>query len=162
MTIITSIQKVGESVQQTTEIALFDRTNLLLVADSSTVEGKEIVRRNEYVLAEGDDAFPMTARSEIRLNPNGLNGVGSTGISIRLSTRVTKIDDTNGEVLFDEPISAVLALTVPGTEGLHNVADAMMLLEAVFSLSYKGVTTTLLRPKTVVLDKFSYGAPDIS
>jgi hypothetical protein len=158
MSTTTEIQNVVQT-EVATEVSTFDRTSLVLVSDTSLNEGKESVRRNEYILASGDDRFPLTVRSELRLSPDGNGGLGMSSFSIRQASRMTEIDDTSGEVLMDLPVSAVLAFSIGGVSGYHSPAMIRYFLANLWTLSFDGLTAGV--PKKNVLDNFKYGIPEI-
>lgn len=157
MTTTVSFQNIVATEVATT-VPTFDRTNLVLVSDDTERSGGGLARRFEYVLAEGDDAYRTTVRSEVRTNPKGLGGFGQTDISIRLTTDVTEIDDTSGELLMQQPISGVIAISIPGIAGVHDVAQLVDFIGNLYSLTYNGVDVNT-DPNTNVIDKFKFGIP---
>lgn len=159
MSTTVTFQNVDASEVSTT-VPTFDRTNLILVSDSVSQNGKETVRVCEYILAEGDDAYSTRVRVEIRVNPNGLGGYGSTGFSIRLTTDITEVDDSSGELLMNQPISGVIAVTLPGVAGFHDVAQLTDFIGNLYTLTFNGVDANT-DPNTNVLDKFKYGIPHL-
>jgi len=141
----------------TVSVALFTRTNLRLVDDHRSDDG--LYRKAVYVLAEGDESLPLEVRSEIRYNPSAQNGFGTTNISVRLSTVGVYSDDTSGEVLAQQPVSAVIALTIPGVGGLLDNDQALDLVANIYSLWFNGVTGTV--PNNTIIPSLAYGLPHL-
>jgi len=151
------IQKVAHTTVAT-NVPSFDRTNMVMVDEYRSDDG--LHRRGNYVLAEGDTEYPFEIRIEIRYNPQANNGFGTTSLSMRLSTRCVLTDDTTSEVLSNEPISVVTAVTVPGVGGLIDNDQVLDLLGNAYSLWYNGVTTA--EPNNTVLASLAYGIAQLS
>lgn len=105
-----------------------------------------------YLLASGDERYPISVRIGHYPNPKGLEGAGQTNVSIKMSAYVT---ETGGDgVVVAKPCSATLAWSMPGMTGAPDEAGLLKMIQQLVSW----VTPfTLGVPGTGAIDQLKYG-----
>lgn len=142
-----------------TNVPFLARTNMIKQSSILSADGLDAV--SNYVLASGDEDFPLTAQIGVYRKPTALNGRGQVVTTFGIKTYANEVDDTSGEELWNEPVTATITVRMPGSSPTLDTADFMSLVFNLASMIYAGVDGTN-NPTTTVVDKIKYGEATIS
>lgn len=75
----------------------------------------------------GNAEYPLSVRIGWYKNPKANDGIGSTNVSVKVSSYLQKLDDDN-DVLWTKPCSVTLATNMPGLTAVPDTDDVMELV----------------------------------
>lgn len=128
----------------------FDPAKFALIDQVVSPDGA--TREAVYQMTEGDEEFPLVVRIGYYRNAKGNGGVGSTNISVKLSTYAQKTND--GVVNYTLPYTLTLATSAPGASALPDYASLVGLLTAIFTVF---IPYDAGSPDTTMLDELKFG-----
>lgn len=121
-----------------------------------TNRGQVTVEQASYTVPSASDLeSPTVVIVTKTVNPAGNEGLGATSYSIRIRTWEKVTSDLTDAVIYN-PVDAVVALNVQGTEGMPAVADMMKLISAAYGLFFD-LSGSPAAPGTAVLTRLAQG-----
>ena len=150
MTVSTTLLNTGSSVAiAPTTLAAVDKADFALADSISKEDG---TREAIYQNVAGSAEYPMTVRVGFYKNAKANDGLGSTSVSVKISSFVQKTDVD--DVIWTHPAHFTLAFVMPGGTLVPDASDVQEMLGHLFSWL---IPHTANVPGTEALDELKYG-----
>lgn len=147
---MTRVIKNAVSATVSTNVPMIDVANYQLLGSYKVDGGWEAI----YNHIGADPLYPASLR--VGIYPN--SKTNRTNFSVKIVTRAVETDG-GGEVISDDEVTATLALSVPGVNGLFDLTSAQQLLFNLVGATYQ--TAAAGTPSTAVLSKWNNMIPSI-